>query len=100
MRVNKYFWINIKFSAVVYIHRVHCAGLSDVHGASQYVAPRGGIYLGKWRSAFTGSSDGKINVQSACSLNTRYIVVVTGYFKLLVLIIFMKFAFNIFPFKF
>jgi hypothetical protein len=38
---------------------------------SQYVVPRGGIFLGKWRSSFAGSSDGKINVQSACALNTR-----------------------------
>jgi hypothetical protein len=39
---------------------------------SQYVVPRGGIILGKWRSSSAGSSDGKINVQSACALNTRY----------------------------
>jgi hypothetical protein len=37
------------------------------------VVPRGGIFLSKWRSSFAGSSDGKMNVQSACSLNTRYI---------------------------
>jgi hypothetical protein len=40
--------------------------------ASQYVVPRGGIFLGKWRSSFVGSSDGKMNVQSACSLNILY----------------------------
>jgi hypothetical protein len=39
---------------------------------SQYVVPRGGISLGKWRSTFAGSSDGEMNVQSACALNTRY----------------------------
>jgi hypothetical protein len=39
---------------------------------SQYVVPCGGIFLGKWRSSFAGSSDGKMNVQSACALNTRY----------------------------
>jgi hypothetical protein len=61
------------------IHGVHCAGLSDfsVRGAarrhfscplytvfivqayqtSQYMVPRGGIFLGKWRSSFAGSSD-------------------------------------------
>jgi hypothetical protein len=38
---------------------------------SQYVVPRGGIFLGKWRSSFAGSSDGKVNVQSACALNTQ-----------------------------
>jgi hypothetical protein len=32
--------------------------------------PRGGIFLGKWLSTFVGSSDGKMNVQSACALNT------------------------------
>jgi hypothetical protein len=37
------------------IHRVHCAGLSDVHGTSQYLVPCGGIFLGKWRNAFAGS---------------------------------------------
>jgi hypothetical protein len=39
---------------------------------SQYVAPRSDIFLGKWRSSFAGCSDGKMNVQSACALNTRY----------------------------
>jgi hypothetical protein len=42
---------------------------------SQYVVPRGGIFLGKCRSSFAGSSDGKMNVQSACALNTLYNVV-------------------------
>jgi hypothetical protein len=37
------------------------------------VVPRGGIFLGKWRSSFAGSSGGKFDVQSACALNTRYI---------------------------
>jgi hypothetical protein len=40
---------------------------------SQYLVPRGGIYLGNWRSSFAGNSDGKMNVQSACALNTRYV---------------------------
>jgi hypothetical protein len=39
---------------------------------SQYVVPRGGISLDKWRSSFAGNSDGKMNVQSACAQNTRY----------------------------
>jgi hypothetical protein len=30
---------------------------------SQYVVPRGGIFLGKWRSSFAGNSDGKMIVQ-------------------------------------
>jgi hypothetical protein len=38
----------------------------------QYVVPRGGIFHGKWRSSFAGNSDGKMNVQSASALNTRY----------------------------
>jgi hypothetical protein len=36
------------------------------------VASRGGIFLGKWRSTCTGSSGGKMNVQSACAMNTLY----------------------------
>jgi hypothetical protein len=39
---------------------------------SQYVVPHSGIFLGKCRSVFAGNSDGKMNVQSACALNTRY----------------------------
>jgi hypothetical protein len=38
---------------------------------SQYVVPRGGIFHGKWRCSFAGNSDGKMNVQSACALNTQ-----------------------------
>jgi hypothetical protein len=30
------------------------------------------FFLGKWRSSFAGSSDGKMNVQSACALNILY----------------------------
>jgi hypothetical protein len=40
---------------------------------SQYTVPRGGIFLGKWRSCFTGNSDGKMNVQPACALNTAVV---------------------------
>jgi hypothetical protein len=40
---------------------------------SQHVVPPGGIFLGKWCSSFVGRSDGKMNVQSACTLNTQYI---------------------------
>jgi hypothetical protein len=43
----------------------------QAYQTSQYVVPRGGILLGKWHSSFAGSSDGKMNVQSACTLNTR-----------------------------
>jgi hypothetical protein len=42
---------------------------------SQYVVPRGGISLGKWRSSFAGNSDGKMDVQSACAVNTRHVYV-------------------------
>jgi hypothetical protein len=44
----------------------------QAYQSSQYVVPRGGIFLGKWRSSFAGISDGKVNVQSACALNTRW----------------------------
>jgi hypothetical protein len=39
---------------------------------SQDLVPRGGIFLGKWRSSFARSSNGKMNVQSACAPNTPY----------------------------
>jgi hypothetical protein len=45
----------------------------QAYQTTQYAVPRGGILLGKWRSSFAGSSDGKMNVQSACALNTRKI---------------------------
>jgi hypothetical protein len=38
------------------------------------VVPRSGIFLGMWRSTLTGSSDGKMNVQSACALNTLILI--------------------------
>jgi hypothetical protein len=41
--------------------------------ASQNAVPRCGIFLGKRRNTFAGSSDGKMNVQSSCSLNTLYL---------------------------
>jgi hypothetical protein len=47
----------------------------QTYQSSNYVVPGGGIFLGKWRSSFVGSSDGKMNVRSACVLNTRYNVV-------------------------
>jgi hypothetical protein len=46
--------------------------IAQAHQTSQYVMPRGGIFLGKWRSSFARKSDGKMNVESACVLNTRY----------------------------
>jgi hypothetical protein len=42
----------------------------QAYQTSQYMVPCGGIFLGNWRSTFAGSSDGKMNVQSACALNT------------------------------
>jgi hypothetical protein len=44
----------------------------QAYQTSQYVVPRGGIFLGKRRSTLAGSSDGKMNVQSACALNILY----------------------------
>jgi hypothetical protein len=38
----------------------------------QYVVPRGGLFLGKWRSTFAGSSDSKINVRTTCTQNILY----------------------------
>jgi hypothetical protein len=48
----------------------------QAYQTSQYVVPRSGIFLGKWRSSFAGSSGGKMNVQSACAQNTRYMFTV------------------------
>jgi hypothetical protein len=42
----------------------------QAYQTSQYLVPRGGILLGKWRSSFAGSTNGKTNVQSACAVNT------------------------------
>jgi hypothetical protein len=54
-----------------YVH-IYTAFTVQAYQISQYVVPRGGIFLGKWRSSFAGSSNGKMNGQSACALNTRY----------------------------
>jgi hypothetical protein len=43
--------------------------LQQAYQASQYVVLRSKIFLGRWRNT-SGSSDGKMNVQSACALNT------------------------------
>jgi hypothetical protein len=45
----------------------------QAYQTSQYVVPRGDNFLGKWRGSFVGSSDGKMNVESICALNTQYI---------------------------
>jgi hypothetical protein len=45
----------------------------QAYQTSEYAVPRGGIFLAKLRSTFAGSSDGKMNVQSACALNTIYL---------------------------
>jgi hypothetical protein len=46
--------------------------LLQAYRTSQYMVLRGSIFLGKWRSSFAGSSNGKMNVQLPCTLNTRY----------------------------
>jgi hypothetical protein len=45
----------------------------QAHQPFQYMMPCGGIFLGKWLNSFAGSSDDKMNVQSACALSTRNI---------------------------
>jgi hypothetical protein len=50
----------------------HTVFITQAYQTSQYAKPRGGIFLGKWRSSFAGSFDGKLNVQSACALNILY----------------------------
>jgi hypothetical protein len=46
----------------------------QAYQTSQYVVPLGGIFLGKWRSAFAGSSHGEMDVPSSCALSTRYVL--------------------------
>jgi hypothetical protein len=46
----------------------------QAYQTSQYVVLRGGTFLGKWRSSLVGNSNGKMNVKSACALNSRYIL--------------------------
>jgi hypothetical protein len=48
--------------------------LPQAYQTSKYVVPCGGIFLGKWRSTVAGNSDGETDVQSACALNTLYMV--------------------------
>jgi hypothetical protein len=38
---------------------------AQAYQTSQYVVPRGGIFLGKWCASFAGSFEGKMNGQSA-----------------------------------
>jgi hypothetical protein len=52
----------------------HLLFIVQAYQASQYVVPHGGILRGKRRNSFARSFDGKMNVQSACALNTQYIV--------------------------
>jgi hypothetical protein len=49
---------------------IYTVFIVQAYQTSQYMVPRGGIFLGKWRSSFAGSSYSKMNVQSACTLNT------------------------------
>jgi hypothetical protein len=56
-----------------YVRQMYTVLIVQAYQTSHYVVPRGGIFFGKWRSSFAGSSDGKMNVHSACSLNTRHI---------------------------
>jgi hypothetical protein len=58
----------------IYIY-TYTVFIVQAYQTSQYVMPRGGIFLGKWRSSFAGSSDGKMNVQSACALNNYTVYV-------------------------
>jgi hypothetical protein len=37
----------------------------QAYQTSPYVVPRGGIFLGKWRSSFAGCSDGKMSNKPA-----------------------------------
>jgi hypothetical protein len=62
------------------LHHLSRKMLPQAHQTFQYVGPRGSIFLGKWSSSFAESSDGTMNVQSACALNTLYKSIVFGAF--------------------
>jgi hypothetical protein len=55
----------------------------QAYHTSQYMVPRGGLFFGKWRSTLAGSSDGKMNVQSACALNILYMPICFAFFMYL-----------------
>jgi hypothetical protein len=47
--------------------------LVQAYQISPYAVPRGGIFLGKWRSSFAGNSDGKLQARPTnTSLNRAY----------------------------
>jgi hypothetical protein len=62
MRKTKYFGIYKPLTKQRHgtKHRMY---FMQAYQTSQYVVPRGGIFLGKCRSFFAGNSDGKMNVQ-------------------------------------
>jgi hypothetical protein len=43
--------------------KIYRVFILQAYETSQYVVPRGRIFLGKWRSSFAGSSYSKMNVQ-------------------------------------
>jgi hypothetical protein len=49
---------------------IYTVFIAQAYQTSQYMVPRSGIFFGKGHIFFAGSSDGKMNVQSACALNT------------------------------
>jgi hypothetical protein len=60
------------FSLPSFQSMLYTVFIVQAYQTSQYVVLSGSIFLGKQRSSFAGSSDSKMNVQSACTLNTRY----------------------------
>jgi hypothetical protein len=44
----------------------------QAYQTSQYVMPRGSIFLGKWRSSFAGNSDGKIILRSEHTVDRHF----------------------------
>jgi hypothetical protein len=60
------------FEEVMKVKYGHRMFFVQAYQTSLYVVLPGGIFLGKRRSSYEGNSDGKMNVQSACPLNTWY----------------------------
>jgi hypothetical protein len=71
---NKWLPWKHKIHVSHYCSAIYRMFIVQTYQTSQYAVPHGDIFLGKWRSSFAGNSDVKINVQSACALNTRYIL--------------------------
>jgi hypothetical protein len=72
-------WKYISVNCVSWLYNeracIYTMFIVQAYQTFQYVLPPGGIFLSKWHSSSEGSSGGEMTVQSACTLNTRYVTV-------------------------